>query len=355
MHPNNFLLFAVMMLCAGCGIKTEIAGVTATPDFFTATLPPTQTPQATRPPDLPIPTPGVIEEFNITPIEGMTTTQVNLRAAPSTASTALGTIGIFVNVQVIGRDTSGSWYQILYAESETGKGWVRAEYVQVNPGAEIPLVETTSAPGAAVNGLVTQKVNVRNGPGTTYELLGVLNPNDVVFITGRDPGSQWIQVEFAGAPDGKGWVTAEFLQAGSLENVPLIGTAIEETPTLIVGIPTTISAAWDGDTMQSPLAVAAFLTTGPRALQVNGDVSAPDGDAEDWIQFTSQRSAVSIHVTCPQNALRVELWNIGKSTGEFQCGETSLAQVTPDSDYFLRLIQIGNGYTSYVLNLEVIP
>jgi uncharacterized protein YraI len=326
-----------------------------TPDFFTAILPFTQTPQATRPPDLPVSTPGVIEEFNTTPIEGMTTTQVNLREAPSTASTSLGMIGIFAKVQVIGRDPSGSWYQILYAESEAGKGWVRAEYVQVNPEVVIPLVETTSGSGAAVNGLVTQKVNVRNGPGTTYELLGVLNPDDVVFIIGRDPDSQWIQVEFAGAPDGKGWVTAEFLQAGSLDNVPLIGGAIEETPTLIVGIPTTISATRDGDTMQSPLAVAAFLATGPRALQVNGDVSAPDGDAEDWIQFTSRGSVVSIQLTCPKNALLVELWNNGESTGEFHCGETSLPRVTPDSDYFLRLIQIGNGHTSYILNLEVIP
>ena len=220
-----------MLLCTGCG--SEITVGTATPDFFTATLPPTVTQQATQSPTLPVQQANSTEE-PIQPVEGMTTTQVNVRAEPSAASTSLGVIGIFIKVQVIGRDASGSWYQVLYAESETGKGWVRAEYVQVNAGDEIRLVETASGSGR-ISGMVIQKVNVRSGPGTEYELLGTLNPNDLVFIIGRDAGNKWIQIEFAGAPDGKGWVTAEFLQVADIESVPQIG-AVEETPTPMVEI-----------------------------------------------------------------------------------------------------------------------
>jgi uncharacterized protein YraI len=352
-HSKTILLFvAVMILCAACG--REIAEVTTTPGFFTATLPPTSTPQATQTPPLPVS--GTAEESNISPIEGVTTTQLNVRAGPSTASDSLGLIGPFVKVQIIGRDASGSWYQILYTESETGKGWVRAEYAQVNAPAEIPLVETESVPGSAISGLVIQKVNVRNGPGTTYESLGVLNSNDVVFITGRDSSGKWIQIEFAGAPDGRGWLTAELLQADGLENAPLIGAAAEATPIPTVEIPISLSAILDGDSMQSPLATASLSPTGSRALQLNGEVSAPDGDVEDWIQFSvTNNRVIKIEAVCSSTALRVELWKNENPVRDFSCGKPALENIEAGSNYFLRLIQNEPGYTGYALNLEVIP
>jgi uncharacterized protein YraI len=364
-HKNVFLFISTMILCAGCGGNIANA-ITATPDFVTATLPSTQEPQAAPTSTLPAPAPvaSVVEEANISPAaEGTTTTQVNVRAGPSTASESLGMIGPFVKVEILGRDASGSWYQIIYAESETGKGWVRAEYAQVNAPAEIPLVETSAGSGSAVSGLVIQKVNVRNGPGIEYELLGVLNPNDVVFITGKDAGGAWIQIEFANSttPDGKGWVTREFLQVGNIEAAPIIGAAAAETanPTDATADPNTAagSAMQDGDSMQAPLAAAFFSPVGSRALQVNGDVSAPNGDAEDWIQFTTAGEVVAIKVTCPGNTLSVELWNNEKPVdGLFlACGEKSFVTVASNSRYFLRLSKSGTnepGTANYILSME---
>lgn len=334
--------------------------MTASPAFFTATLPPTLTPSPTQTATLPAITPKATEQSNIVPVEGTTTSQVNVRMGPSTVSESLGTIGIFAKVQIVGREASGNWYQVLYAESETGKGWLRAEYVQVDPNAEIRLVETGSASGSAVSGFVTRGVNVRSEPDVQSELLGVLNSNDVVFITGRDAGGKWVQIEFPGAADGKGWIAAEFAQAVDMENVPTIGEVAGETAAPTVDIPmpgvTVQTATQDGDSMQAPLAEVVFSVMGSRTLQFNGDVSAPDGDNEDWVRFTSQSGAVSIRLTCLENAaLRVELWNHGEPVGEFDCGGMSLASVTPGSDYLLRLIQNGAGYARYVLNLEVIP
>ena len=100
-----------------------------------------------------------------------------------------------------------------------------------------------------------------------------------------------------------------------------------------------MSAMQDGDSMQAPLAVAVFSPTGSRALQVNGDVSAPDGDAEDWIQFTTAGEVVAIQVTCSGNTLRVELWNNEKPVDGFllSCGDKSFVTVASNSNYFLRL------------------
>lgn len=361
---NIFLFLAITILCVGCGGFANETSSTATPDFFTATLPPTLALQATQISTAPAPMPSVGVESNLSPaapVDGITTTQVNVRAETSTASKSLGMIGPFVKVQVIGKDSSGTWVQIVYTDSETGKGWLRAEYVQINASAEIPLVESTSGTGSAASGLVIQKINVRKGPGTEYESLGVLNSNDVVFITGKDAGGAWLQVEFASAPDGKGWVTAKFLQTGNIEGLPILGVVAGKTstPTNVTPAPNTIVvlAMQDGDSMQAPLAVTFFSPKGSRALQVSGDVSAPDGDLEDWIQFTTYGEAVAVQVTCSGNTLRVELWNNGKPVDGLlpACGNKSLITVTPNSSYFLRLSESGvnePGYTNYILNVE---
>jgi uncharacterized protein YraI len=361
-HKNVFSFILTMIFCSGCG--GNIANVfTATPDFVTATLSFTLTPQTAQTSTLPAPIPSVDEESIASPVEGTTTTQVNVRAGPSTASQSLGMIGPFVKVQVIGRDANGNWYQIIYGESESGKGWVRAEYAQVNVPAEIPLVETTAGSGSVVSGLVIQKINVRSGPSTEYQLLGELNSNDVVSITGKDTGSTWIQIEFANAPDGKGWVTAEFLQIGNIDTVPLIRNASNETatPTNATSAPiaAVTSAIQDGDSMRAPLAVVLFSPTGSRALQLSGDISTLGGDAEDWIQFTTAGKIVAIEVTCPSNSLRGELWKDEKPMDNlfFSCGKRSFVAVAANSRYFLRLSESSAneaGYTNYILSLESI-
>jgi uncharacterized protein YraI len=353
-RKNIFLFIMVMTLCASCGGQNT---ATTMPVFITATLLPTPASQATQTSTLPAPMP----ESNSSPVEGTTTTQVNVRAAPSTASESVGMIGPFVKIQVIGMDASGSWYQIIYSNSKTGKGWVRAEYAQVNASTEIPLVETSASPGSAVSGLVKQKINVRNGPGTKFDLLGVLNPNDIVSITGRDSSSAWIQIEFANSPDGRGWVSAEFLQMNNVENVPVIGVTADSTatPTGTTSTPNAIakSAMMDGDSMQAPLASAVLSPTGLRALHVTGDISSPNGDIEDWIQFSTDKDVVAIQVTCLGSSMLMKLWKDGNPLDDplLSCGNKSFIQVTPNSIYFLRLLESNAnepGYTSYILNLE---
>jgi hypothetical protein len=111
----------------------------------------------------------------------------------------------------------------------------------------------------------------------------------------------------------------------------------------------------DGDSMQAPLAAVTFSPTGSRTLQVSGDVSAPDGDLEDWIQFTTDGKVVAIQVTCPGNTLRVELWNNEKPVDDLPCGDKSFVTVVPNNTYFLRLSESSMNdprYTNYILKVE---
>src|SRR3990170_1739263 len=140
------VLYATAMLAiitSGCSSNlTSQNAATATLHIITATLPPTLTPRPTdtAPPPTLVPT--------IAPVEGTTTSQVNVRAQPSASSESLGMLGIFTKLQIIGKDSSGGWYQIIYAEGTDGKGWVTAAYVQVENGEGIPVVGATASPGS---------------------------------------------------------------------------------------------------------------------------------------------------------------------------------------------------------------
>jgi uncharacterized protein YraI len=339
-HKHIFPFLAVIIVCTGCGVNiSNASAVTSTPDFVTATLPATEIPLSTQTAIPTVSTPVAVETRIPSTVEGTTTTQLNVRAEPSTASEALGLIGPFAKVNVTGKDASGSWYQIVYAG---GNGWIRAEYVQVNTTAEIPVIDSGTGSGSGVSGLVLQKINVRNGPGTTFESLGTLNPKDVVFITGKDPSGKWIQFEFANGADEKGWGALEFLQVDNLDALPVIGN-VEQTATAPAsgGI---LPAIQDNDSLQAPLATVLFSATGAHALQVNNNISAPEGDLEDWFQFTSFSKNILVEIKCSNNAFRMELWKNAQAVEDIPllCGQSRALKVETGQSYFLH-IQANSG------------
>jgi hypothetical protein len=53
---------------------------------------------------------------------------------------------------------------------------------------------------------IFQDVNVRSGPCTCYDQVGVLLPGQTSAIVGRNPEGTWFEIEYIGGPDGVGWV-----------------------------------------------------------------------------------------------------------------------------------------------------
>ena len=139
-HKYISPLLAVILVCSGCAVNISNEGaVTATPDFVTATLPATAIPLSTQTPEQVVSTPSVVETTVTVSVEGTTTTQLNARAEPSTASETLGIISQFEMVQIIGREASGRWDQIVYGDAQ---GWVREEEVQVKAGTDIAVTRS---------------------------------------------------------------------------------------------------------------------------------------------------------------------------------------------------------------------
>lgn len=304
-----------------------------------------------------------------TPVEGMTSTQINVRGDPSTASNVLGIIPANTRVEITGKDPGENWWQINYPQGVAGKGWVTAQYITTTSRPEVPVIggdETNPNNGNVA--IVEQQINVRSGPGTSFNSLGTLNPQDVVNLTGKDSNGAWLQIDFPAGPDGKGWVNAAFIQAQGVENLPIVteaglivGTG---TPTGIPPSPTpTLIPAWDDhDSANSPIASVILESTGTQMFIYNGDLSSPQGDSDDWIAFKPYGSFVFAGLACKgSGSLKVEITENNLPPNlELACGDQmKQVAVKPDSNYLIHLQaqpSAGNlQYTNYILTIKTRP
>ena len=171
-----------------------------------------------------------------------------------------------------------------------------------------------------------------------------------------------MQIEFASSADGKGWAALEFLSVENTDSIPVIGLA-SPTEEIVEAVATpqasdgSLSIMPDGDSMDAPLARINFSPLGARSARINGSISSPEGDAEDWIEFTSFNGSIAIQIFCSEADLQVELTNADKLVDTFllACAEKRLLDVTADQTYFLRLSAADAGgvyQTSYTLVIE---
>ena len=148
---------------------------------------------------------------------------------------------------------------------------------------------------AGPQGRVLQLLNVRSGPGTSFDSLGMLQPNTTVALTGKDATASWFQISYPKGQGGHAWVTAQYIQTASSSDLPVLdaygtpapangttGPATSQpTPT-----PTLGPAFNDGDSAANPAVQVTFSSSGTRQFTYSGQVSAPQGDPEDWVEFT---------------------------------------------------------------------
>lgn len=82
-------------------------------------------------------------------------------------------------------------------------------------------LQLTATPAADAGMYITvitdePQINVRMGPSSSiYPIVGTLPTGSTVPALGRSPGGDWIQIEYPGAPDSKGWVYSPLVQVSS--------------------------------------------------------------------------------------------------------------------------------------------
>ena len=359
------IILIFIFFTAGGSVKVqEGSGATSTPFIVTVTLPPSLTPP---PSETPLPSPPTLMAPSATPAEGTASTQINVRAQPSTAGEVLGIIAVNAKVQIVGKDPGGNWWQILYPAGLDGKGWVTAQYVTTTGKPEVPVIGGAGGtnPDNGNVAIIQQQLNVRSGPGTDFNSLGTLNPQDVVNLTGKDANGAWLQIEFAQGPDGKGWINAAFAQGKGVENLPIVteagmvvGTG---TPTGIPPTPTStlVPAPADGDSARNPAVNISLSATGTKSFQYSGDISSPEGDTEDWVQFVPYTQMVRLELDCSGSG-QVTLEILQNSTVQhsLSCGESGAVAALPGEAYLIHISSSasdGLQYSGYSLRVTSIP
>lgn len=94
--------------------------------------------------------------------------------------------------------------------------------------------------------LVPEQVNVRLGPSTDYEKVGVLIAGQTAPALGRSPGGEWIQILYPGVPGDVAWVYAPFvvLETGQ-RLLPIIEPPPTPTPRTTATIDPTLAAQFN--------------------------------------------------------------------------------------------------------------
>lgn len=301
----TFTTLAVLaLLTTACSAgATSVDTPTPTLLIITATLPPTETPRPSATPEPPTATVAV------EPVEGQATSQLNVRGAPSAEGDLLGMVQIFDKVQIVGKDPSGAWWMIVFPDSPTGTGWITAEFVQATDTENVPVLNEPTQMAEDTPATVT------------------------VSETGAAPT--------AGA-----------------------GSAPVPSPTSAAPTLSLATAFEDGDSTQSPAVSIMLSKAMVRSFNYSSDVSFPQGDPEDWVQFTldgqsGQQRTVSVVLDCSgSGALSVDLIqnnSVLQSWQDIPCGQPSqlILSLFAGAPYYLHLspsqVNTTQKYINYTL------
>jgi hypothetical protein len=94
--------------------------------------------------------------------------------------------------------------------------------------------------------LVPEMSNVRSGPDTSFDQIGVLIAGQVAPVIGRSAGGNWLQIVYLGVPGDVGWVYAPFvvLQPPGV-TLPIIEPPPTSTPRVTRTIDPTFAAQFN--------------------------------------------------------------------------------------------------------------
>ncbi|HKG25756.1 MAG TPA: SH3 domain-containing protein, partial [Thermomicrobiales bacterium] len=135
--------------------------------------------------------------------EAVVTSDLNLRAGPSTGDDVLDVMPPGATVEILG-DPENGFYPVRI---DGAAGWAHGDYLDLGGDSE-------PRPAIGEAG-VTTDLNLRAGPSTSDDVLAVMLPGDIVEILG-DPESGFYPVRYGGE---EGWAFADYLDFGGAADV----------------------------------------------------------------------------------------------------------------------------------------
>jgi len=175
-----------------------------------------------------------------------------VRVGPGLGYMEIGLLGKDTVVVVTGHIKSNNWLQIEYPSGLDGRGWVTNDLVKfdgdyasllfynslatpiIDNGESVPAdAAATDAPSAqetpvAVDtpipatptpntpyGTTTGQINARSGPAASFEVYGLIDNDQRVYLLGQTLNGLWLQIEYPFVPSGVAWVSSKYIKLNS--------------------------------------------------------------------------------------------------------------------------------------------
>lgn len=173
--------------------------------------------------------------------DGVTIDILNVRSGAGSDFPIVTEIGARVDVVIEGRNNIGDWV-LIHTPDSAIRGWVASRFIDFNDDivlANLPVSEEIiggavveaapeaptesaaqqpAAPESSVAGVGTGELismmNVRTGPGTTYDSVGQLDQGLIVTIEGRNTAGDWLMINAGGV---RGWVYSPYVKLLDVE------------------------------------------------------------------------------------------------------------------------------------------
>jgi hypothetical protein len=131
------------------------------------------------------------------------------------------------------------------------------------PTGSVPTVTgTPTGPTATILvGLTEDRVNVRSGPSTLYDTIGILLVGARAPVKGKSPGGDWLLIEYPGVAGGTGWIWSLYMDVTPGE-IPLVEIPPSPQPKVTITIDPTMAAQF----ITTPLATKLPTYTPPPPL-----------------------------------------------------------------------------------------
>ena len=142
----------------------------------------------------------------------------------------------------------------------------------LSPSQAVAYQDVSTPTGIVVTVIYTDPMNVRNGPGTFYDIIGQIYPGDVLPALGISPGREWIQVSFSGSADGIGWVYAAYVSVSGGE-LQVVEPPPTPAPLITSTIDPTLAAAFN--TLPTATRMPTFTPPPPLTVPQFTDESSP--------------------------------------------------------------------------------
>ncbi|HEY9527078.1 MAG TPA: phosphodiester glycosidase family protein, partial [Anaerolineales bacterium] len=149
----------------------------------------------------PPPPPPTGDKYRVT-----ATSRLHIRSGPGTQFTSLGLLEFNEVVTAIAVNPDGTWRQVRRSDGLTG--WSSAQFLTLVPNTPPP---PPPPPGDVAGNWyrVTTQLNAREGPGTSFNIIGALNKDEVVEALDANADQTWIRISRV---DGwSAWASAGFL------------------------------------------------------------------------------------------------------------------------------------------------